>query len=202
MPCTRGAAPPCIQSCFPSSGVSAVEPEWIPALLPPYCHFGKPLENPPPSYCPDTGRVRCHRPSVFCKCHPGLLSALCLLCCCFSEALTAPGRSSSAWAVQRAQQRFEHSVGFVTFKYFPLKWALCGAHCEGCVGLAVPSPLVLAPLLSPLPGIVLCSWSTEESRAALCFQTVWAGSSLLWKSIILRELSATNTLPGSCWKER
>ncbi|NXS89666.1 DHX37 helicase, partial [Erpornis zantholeuca] len=46
-------------------GVSAVEPEWIPALLPPYCHFGKPLENPPPSYCPGTGRVRCHRHSVF-----------------------------------------------------------------------------------------------------------------------------------------
>ncbi|NXT80490.1 DHX37 helicase, partial [Zapornia atra] len=46
-------------------GVSAVEPEWIPALLPPYCHFGKPLENPPPSYCPETGRIRCHRPSVF-----------------------------------------------------------------------------------------------------------------------------------------
>ncbi|KFQ67685.1 putative ATP-dependent RNA helicase DHX37, partial [Phaethon lepturus] len=46
-------------------GVSAVEPEWIPALLPPYCHFGKPLENPPPSYCRETGRIRCHRPSVF-----------------------------------------------------------------------------------------------------------------------------------------
>ncbi|NXO03249.1 DHX37 helicase, partial [Rhinopomastus cyanomelas] len=46
-------------------GVSAVEPEWIPALLPPYCHFEKPLENPPPSYCPETGRIRCHRPSVF-----------------------------------------------------------------------------------------------------------------------------------------
>ncbi|XP_040467167.1 probable ATP-dependent RNA helicase DHX37 [Falco naumanni] len=46
-------------------GVSAIEPEWIPALLPPYCHFGKPLENPPPTYCPETGRIRCHRPSVF-----------------------------------------------------------------------------------------------------------------------------------------
>ncbi|KFV76813.1 putative ATP-dependent RNA helicase DHX37, partial [Struthio camelus australis] len=46
-------------------GVSAVEPEWIPVLLPPYCHFGKPLENPPPSYCSETGRIRCHRPSVF-----------------------------------------------------------------------------------------------------------------------------------------
>ncbi|NXT24503.1 DHX37 helicase, partial [Syrrhaptes paradoxus] len=46
-------------------GVSAVEPEWIPVLLPPYCHFGKPVEDPPPSYCPETGRIRCHRPSVF-----------------------------------------------------------------------------------------------------------------------------------------
>ncbi|XP_074868935.1 putative ATP-dependent RNA helicase DHX37 isoform X2 [Carettochelys insculpta] len=46
-------------------GVSAVEPEWIPVLLPPYCHFGKPLENPPPFYCLETGRIRCHRPSVF-----------------------------------------------------------------------------------------------------------------------------------------
>ncbi|NXU58755.1 DHX37 helicase, partial [Turnix velox] len=46
-------------------GHTAVEPEWIPALLPPYCHFGKPLEDPPPSYCPETGRVQCYRPSVF-----------------------------------------------------------------------------------------------------------------------------------------
>ncbi|XP_061458839.1 probable ATP-dependent RNA helicase DHX37 isoform X2 [Rhineura floridana] len=46
-------------------GVSAIEPEWIPLLLPPYCHFEKPLENPPPSYCPETGSIRCHRPSVF-----------------------------------------------------------------------------------------------------------------------------------------
>ncbi|XP_060641566.2 probable ATP-dependent RNA helicase DHX37 [Anolis sagrei] len=46
-------------------GISVIEPEWIPLLLPPYCHFEKPLDNPPPSYCPETGRVRCHRPSVF-----------------------------------------------------------------------------------------------------------------------------------------
>ncbi|XP_077164157.1 putative ATP-dependent RNA helicase DHX37 [Paroedura picta] len=46
-------------------GVSAVEPEWIPLLLPLYCHFEKPQEQPPPSYCPETGSVRCHRPSVF-----------------------------------------------------------------------------------------------------------------------------------------
>ncbi|XP_034954126.1 probable ATP-dependent RNA helicase DHX37 [Zootoca vivipara] len=46
-------------------GISAIEPEWIPLLLPPYCHFEKPLESPPPFYCPEMGRVRCHRPSVF-----------------------------------------------------------------------------------------------------------------------------------------
>uniref|UniRef100_A0A670ZV63 RNA helicase n=1 Tax=Pseudonaja textilis TaxID=8673 RepID=A0A670ZV63_PSETE len=46
-------------------GVSAIEPEWIPLLLPPYCHFEKPLEEPPPFFCPETGHVRCHRPSVF-----------------------------------------------------------------------------------------------------------------------------------------
>ncbi|OCT98359.1 hypothetical protein XELAEV_18010591mg [Xenopus laevis] len=39
--------------------------EWIPVLLPQYCHFGKPLEEPPPFYCSETGRVKCHRPSTF-----------------------------------------------------------------------------------------------------------------------------------------
>lgn len=46
-------------------GVSTVEIQWIPALLPSYCQFDKPLEEPPPSFCPDTGRVLCHRASVF-----------------------------------------------------------------------------------------------------------------------------------------
>ncbi|XP_015985342.2 probable ATP-dependent RNA helicase DHX37 isoform X2 [Rousettus aegyptiacus] len=46
-------------------GVSAVEAQWIPALLPSYCQFDKPLEEPPPSYCPEKGRVLCHRASVF-----------------------------------------------------------------------------------------------------------------------------------------
>ncbi|KAG8514999.1 putative ATP-dependent RNA helicase DHX37, partial [Galemys pyrenaicus] len=46
-------------------GLSAVELHWIPVLLPSYCQFQKPLEEPPPSYCPETGRVLCHRPSVF-----------------------------------------------------------------------------------------------------------------------------------------
>ncbi|XP_020860011.1 LOW QUALITY PROTEIN: putative ATP-dependent RNA helicase DHX37 [Phascolarctos cinereus] len=46
-------------------GVSAVEATWIPVLLPSYCHFEKPLEDPPPSYCSKTGRVVCHRASTF-----------------------------------------------------------------------------------------------------------------------------------------
>ncbi|XP_027432602.1 probable ATP-dependent RNA helicase DHX37 isoform X3 [Zalophus californianus] len=46
-------------------GVSAVEVQWIPVLLPSYCQFDKPLEEPPPAYCPERGRVICHRASVF-----------------------------------------------------------------------------------------------------------------------------------------
>ncbi|XP_006874585.1 PREDICTED: probable ATP-dependent RNA helicase DHX37 [Chrysochloris asiatica] len=46
-------------------GVSAVEVQWIPVLLPPYCQFGPPTDEPPPTYCPETGRVLCHRASVF-----------------------------------------------------------------------------------------------------------------------------------------
>nr|XP_025872854.1 probable ATP-dependent RNA helicase DHX37 [Vulpes vulpes] len=46
-------------------GVSAVEVQWIPVLLPSYCQFDKPLEEPPPVYCPEKGRVLCHRASVF-----------------------------------------------------------------------------------------------------------------------------------------
>ncbi|CAH2295731.1 probable ATP-dependent RNA helicase DHX37 [Pelobates cultripes] len=46
-------------------GVSTIESEWIPALLPQYCHFGNPLEKPTPYYCPESGMVKCHRPSTF-----------------------------------------------------------------------------------------------------------------------------------------
>lgn len=48
-------------------GVSSVEVQWIPALLPSYCQFDKPLEEPAPTYCPERGRVLCHRASVFCE---------------------------------------------------------------------------------------------------------------------------------------
>ncbi|XP_058897046.1 probable ATP-dependent RNA helicase DHX37 isoform X1 [Kogia breviceps] len=48
-------------------GVSTVEVQWIPVLLPSYCQFDKPLEEPPPAYCPEKGRMLCHRASVFCR---------------------------------------------------------------------------------------------------------------------------------------
>ncbi|XP_045390981.1 probable ATP-dependent RNA helicase DHX37 isoform X3 [Lemur catta] len=46
-------------------GVCAVEVQWIPSLLPSYCQFDKPLEEPAPAYCAETGRVLCHRASTF-----------------------------------------------------------------------------------------------------------------------------------------
>ncbi|XP_072103683.1 probable ATP-dependent RNA helicase DHX37 [Mobula birostris] len=46
-------------------GLTVIEPEWIPLLLPQYSHYGKPLDSPPPRYCPGTGRVKCHRGSTF-----------------------------------------------------------------------------------------------------------------------------------------
>ncbi|KAL0979250.1 hypothetical protein UPYG_G00182780 [Umbra pygmaea] len=49
-------------------GVSAVEPEWIPQLLPRYCQFGSPLETPSPWFCQSTGRVKCHCTSTFFRC--------------------------------------------------------------------------------------------------------------------------------------
>ncbi|TRY60549.1 hypothetical protein DNTS_026966 [Danionella cerebrum] len=46
-------------------GVCAVQAEWIPKLLPEYCHFSAPEENPAPWFCPLIGRVRCHQQSTF-----------------------------------------------------------------------------------------------------------------------------------------
>ncbi|KAM9393778.1 putative ATP-dependent RNA helicase DHX37 [Pholidichthys leucotaenia] len=46
-------------------GVSAVETEWVPQILPQYCHFGNPLESPSPWFCASSGTIRCHRPSTF-----------------------------------------------------------------------------------------------------------------------------------------
>ncbi|XP_062854362.1 probable ATP-dependent RNA helicase DHX37 [Trichomycterus rosablanca] len=46
-------------------GVCAVQADWIPKLLPQYCHFSGPEENPSPWYCPDSGKVKCHQKSMF-----------------------------------------------------------------------------------------------------------------------------------------
>uniref|UniRef100_A0A665X7U3 Activating signal cointegrator 1 complex subunit 3 n=1 Tax=Echeneis naucrates TaxID=173247 RepID=A0A665X7U3_ECHNA len=46
-------------------GVSAVEAEWVPELLPQYCHFSPPKDAPSPWFCSTTGTVRCHRSSSF-----------------------------------------------------------------------------------------------------------------------------------------
>ncbi|XP_073675155.1 probable ATP-dependent RNA helicase DHX37 [Garra rufa] len=46
-------------------GVCAVQAEWIPKLLPQYCHFSAPEESPAPWYCPLSGRVKCLQQSTF-----------------------------------------------------------------------------------------------------------------------------------------
>ncbi|XP_077457167.1 putative ATP-dependent RNA helicase DHX37 [Stigmatopora argus] len=46
-------------------GVSAVEAEWVPQLLPQYCHLDPPLDSPSPRFCSSTGTIRCHRSSTF-----------------------------------------------------------------------------------------------------------------------------------------
>ncbi|KAK2899142.1 hypothetical protein Q8A67_010560 [Cirrhinus molitorella] len=46
-------------------GVCAIQAEWIPKLLPQYCHFSVPEESPAPWYCPLSDRVKCHQQSTF-----------------------------------------------------------------------------------------------------------------------------------------
>ncbi|XP_066499844.1 probable ATP-dependent RNA helicase DHX37 [Hoplias malabaricus] len=46
-------------------GVCAVQADWIPKLLPQYCHFSGPEQNPAPWYCPVTGKVMCQQQSTF-----------------------------------------------------------------------------------------------------------------------------------------
>lgn len=65
------------------AGVCAVQPEWIPKLLPQYCHFSAPEESPAPWYCPQTGRIKCQQQSTFCKTTP--LSFYSFICLSISE---------------------------------------------------------------------------------------------------------------------
>ncbi|KAJ8712729.1 hypothetical protein PYW08_008033 [Mythimna loreyi] len=47
--------------------VTAIEPEWLPMLVPQLCNLGDPLEDPPPRYDEGTGRVKCHLKGTFGK---------------------------------------------------------------------------------------------------------------------------------------
>jgi len=46
-------------------GVIAVQPDWIPVLVPSICTFSKPLEDPAPRYDSEAGVVKCHMTCTF-----------------------------------------------------------------------------------------------------------------------------------------
>ncbi|KAI5614107.1 putative ATP-dependent RNA helicase DHX37 isoform X1, partial [Silurus asotus] len=46
-------------------GVCAVQADWIPKLLPQYCHFSGPEQSPAPWYCTLSGKVKCRQQSTF-----------------------------------------------------------------------------------------------------------------------------------------
>ncbi|CAH0696581.1 unnamed protein product [Spodoptera exigua] len=47
--------------------VTAIEPEWLPLLVPQLCNLGEPLDDPPPRYDEKSGRVKCHFKGTFGK---------------------------------------------------------------------------------------------------------------------------------------
>lgn len=46
-------------------GVIAVQPDWIPVLVPSMCTFSKPLQDPAPRYDSEAGLVKCHMTCTF-----------------------------------------------------------------------------------------------------------------------------------------
>ncbi|MCJ8735079.1 hypothetical protein PDJAM_G00242710 [Pangasius djambal] len=46
-------------------GVCAAQADWIPKLLPQYCHFSGPEQSPAPWYCTLSGNVKCQQQSTF-----------------------------------------------------------------------------------------------------------------------------------------
>ncbi|XP_072034599.1 probable ATP-dependent RNA helicase DHX37 [Amphiura filiformis] len=46
-------------------GVTAIEPQWLPLLVPHLCTFSKPLEQPIPTYHSDSGVPHCHMTCTF-----------------------------------------------------------------------------------------------------------------------------------------
>lgn len=53
---------------FFMTGISAIEPEWLPVFAPYHCTFSKPLESPEPSYSSSKGQVVCHMTCTFSRC--------------------------------------------------------------------------------------------------------------------------------------
>lgn len=50
------------------TGVTAIEPEWLPLYAAPLCNISEPLKEPPPYYEPISGRVMCSISSTYGKC--------------------------------------------------------------------------------------------------------------------------------------
>lgn len=48
-----------------ASGVTAIEPEWLPLYAPSLCNLSEPLSEPAPRYDPVTGKVYCHVNGTF-----------------------------------------------------------------------------------------------------------------------------------------
>lgn len=53
-----------------------MQADWIPKLLPQYCHFSGPEQSPAPWYCTLSGKVKCQQQSTFCKTTPYPLTLL------------------------------------------------------------------------------------------------------------------------------
>lgn len=57
-----------LKQMFLMTGISAIEPEWLPVFAPYHCTFSKPLESPEPSYSSSKGQVVCHMTCTFSRC--------------------------------------------------------------------------------------------------------------------------------------
>lgn len=102
---------------LPLSGVSAVEQEWIPQLLPQYCHFGSPLEVPPPWFCSSTGTIKCHCPSTFCTFSKDEQRAEQCVCLLLSKCCVSP--LQSVWVGSCQRWRWNIPMALSVTNYFP-----------------------------------------------------------------------------------
>lgn len=51
-----------------SSGVTAIETDWLPMFVPTECRFSDPMKDPPPFYDSGKGSVMCYMSSTYGKC--------------------------------------------------------------------------------------------------------------------------------------